>query len=1025
MKDVNHISARLLRAALVSIALWAVAAGWAAAPARARAEGLPAVEKRPAADWIKRFDTPGVPRDMPRDEIQDGRYYLHVDRQIKVSDGAPTEYYRRYCIYLTNETGLEKSSQISISFDPSYEKLELNQLRIIRRGEVIAKLPAAEIQLLRREEQLESMLYDGRYSAHVIVDDVRVGDILEYAYTIKGENPIYQGIFSDWLSVSWRIPVQQLDFILHWTKSRPFYHVSHKTDFVLDRRETADDIVYSLFRRGLKGYRGNSQTPTWYRTYGAIQMSQIRGWSEVVDWALPLYAVAYEDQPEVAQLARSLTEGLETDAQRVMAVLAYLQKHVRYLGIEMGINSHRPSPPDETLKRRFGDCKDKTVAMVALLSALGIEARPVLVNTDGIRYEDDIHPAIDAFDHVIVLVDLPQRSYWLDPTRGFQGHDIDLVFQPDYGYGLVIAPGQSALTLMPSNIHLVGYKIDEYFDLPKDMRSAVTYAVTSAYSGLDAENLRRQVAEDGIRELQGQYLDFYRKYYPGIRSTSPIQVQDDESRNELKIIEHYQIDDFWEKDDDTGEWTADFYANVIESYLRKPKQRRRSEPFWISHPENIEQNIHIQLGESWDLEEYQFTENNPYFHFTAKAEYHDADHALDLFYRYQSQQDTVPPDATTTYIKAVDRAKDNLDYYLFQTDDAPPADSGSVVPEHGRPEYGLLLLAVLLTAAAIYGVTEWLRDMRKLESSSPVAYYPVSLFKFAVMSMVTLGVYPLYWFYKQWAYIRAREDSAIMPVMRAVLLPLWYYSFYKELRADSIRRFGRSHLPAAPMAVVLLLVYLSLIALCARPVPDVAAFLPAVLSFLCLLPLVNYIRFINRNDAGAMELNSRFRPRHVLLMGAFTLLVAHALAVGLHWMPSENVIKGSQLPDTSIRFMQRQGLINDDEDLIYFYSDAFWSHRDDGNGVTRELVFSYWHDEETGKLMVRTARYPDIDSISVSGEQSGGGTAVIVIKPKSGTDFQLYAPTRKNMHIKMIREIESRLARFQQDDEEKPSKGDR
>jgi transglutaminase-like putative cysteine protease len=365
MTGTNHIPTRMLCSALAIVVLWGMAAGLTGLPAYALDRPPVTVEKRPVAEWVQIFPSPGIPDNLPHDEIQEGRYFLQVERQVKVSDTAPIESYRRFCIYMANETGLETSSQINISFDPSYETLEFNALRIIRQGSVIAKLADADIQLLRREEQLESMLYDGRYSAHIIVDDVRVGDILEYAYTIKGENPIYQDIFSDWLSVSWRIPVKRLAFILHWPKSRPFYQVSYKTDFVLERRETDEEIIYSLSGSDLKGYRGNSQTPTWYRAYGAIQMSQLNAWAEVVDWALPLYQVAYQDQAAVAQLARNLSGGMDTDEQRVMAVLSYLQKEIRYLGIEMGINSHRPSPPEETLVRRFGDCKDKTVAMVA------------------------------------------------------------------------------------------------------------------------------------------------------------------------------------------------------------------------------------------------------------------------------------------------------------------------------------------------------------------------------------------------------------------------------------------------------------------------------------------------------------------------------------------------------------------------------------------------------------------------------------------------------------------------------------
>ena len=48
----------------------------------------------------------------------------------------------------------------------------------------------------------------------------------------------------------------------------------------------------------------------------------------------------------------------------------------------MGTNSHQPTPASETLALRYGDCKDKTVLLISLLKALGVEAHPALVNTE-------------------------------------------------------------------------------------------------------------------------------------------------------------------------------------------------------------------------------------------------------------------------------------------------------------------------------------------------------------------------------------------------------------------------------------------------------------------------------------------------------------------------------------------------------------------------------------------------------------------------------------------------------------------
>ena len=60
--------------------------------------------------------------------------------------------------------------------------------------------------------------------------------------------------------------------------------------------------------------------------------------------------------------------------------LALVQEKVRYLLIEMNGGGYRPTNADVTWSRRYGDCKAKTVLLIALLRELGVAARPVLVS---------------------------------------------------------------------------------------------------------------------------------------------------------------------------------------------------------------------------------------------------------------------------------------------------------------------------------------------------------------------------------------------------------------------------------------------------------------------------------------------------------------------------------------------------------------------------------------------------------------------------------------------------------------------
>src|SRR6185436_1522845 len=109
--------------------------------------------------------------------------------------------------------------------------------------------------------------------------------------------------------------------------------------------------------------------------------------------------------------------------------LAWIQKHVRYAGVEVGESSVVPRAPQTVLANRYGDCKDKATLLVALLRAAGITAHVALL-----RAGEDFDvprelPGLGMFNHAIVVVDGDQPM-WVDPTDEYsRAGDLPLMDQ--------------------------------------------------------------------------------------------------------------------------------------------------------------------------------------------------------------------------------------------------------------------------------------------------------------------------------------------------------------------------------------------------------------------------------------------------------------------------------------------------------------------------------------------------------------------------------------------------------------------
>ncbi|MFL6234730.1 MAG: DUF3857 domain-containing protein [Thermoanaerobaculia bacterium] len=120
---------------------------------------------------------------------------------------------------------------------------------------------------------------------------------------------------------------------------------------------------------------------------------------------------------DVAAFLRSAAGGpAASQLETINRILARMSDEVRYTGMELGEGGLIPRTPAETLKRRFGDCKDKAVLLTALLRAADIPAYVALLNAgeDDPDVEEAL-PGFGLFNHAIVVVP-GAPALWIDPT---------------------------------------------------------------------------------------------------------------------------------------------------------------------------------------------------------------------------------------------------------------------------------------------------------------------------------------------------------------------------------------------------------------------------------------------------------------------------------------------------------------------------------------------------------------------------------------------------------------------------------
>jgi hypothetical protein len=366
----------------------------------------------PTPDWVRPADI--SPEALaPRDTGQSVAYLL-TDRQIRIQGDTGTRYVRRVVRPLT-ESGLESVAEIEIDFDPACERLAIHALSVYRAGKLYNRLRPDQVRLIQRERDLDQKLYDGTVTALIILDDVRVNDVIDIAYSVDGRNPVFGDKYFSSFALGWNVAVERASVRIVMPRSRRLHTRTYHIDLEPTVSVHGDTREYLWVRNAVPAVIDEGDYPDWYQPYPWLQVSEYRNWTEVADWAAALYTWKGDLDPA---LLRQIAQWRAPDiplAEAVRRALRFVQGEIRYLGIELGQNSHRPAHPNDVFARRYGDCKDKALLLSAILNEMGISARPSLVATKHGRVLAERLAGPGLFDHVIVINMVPSRP-WAFPT---------------------------------------------------------------------------------------------------------------------------------------------------------------------------------------------------------------------------------------------------------------------------------------------------------------------------------------------------------------------------------------------------------------------------------------------------------------------------------------------------------------------------------------------------------------------------------------------------------------------------------
>ncbi|MEQ1541890.1 MAG: DUF3857 domain-containing protein [Novosphingobium sp.] len=451
----------------------------------------------PAPDWI----LPAPPL-TTKDLAQSNNFVPLFDEQVKI-EGDTTVTYIDTASYIASAETLNQRGTLSLPWRPAHGDLTIHKVEILRGTERIDALQGDPgFTVLRREVGLERLMVDGSLTAVKHIEGLRVGDVLHLSFSLSERDKVLGGRAQAamlLLPKPLRIGFGRARLI--WPQSQQIAWKLLQPGIEVTPKPIAGGFTeLSLPMPGPALPEMPSAMPSRFQPVPLLVASGFSSWAEVAAVMAPHYKVdgAIAEGSDLAKAVDAIAARSTDPVRRMADALQLVQEEVRYQLMALDTGNYMPQPPAETWQKRYGDCKAKTVLLMAVLKRLGIESEPVLANTKRGDAVDTMPAAPLAFDHVFVRAELAGESFWLDGT-GLGARLEDIRDVPRFGRVLPIRAAGAELLSLPVRANgRFGTDADLAIDHSAGPHLPSPFTLKVRYAGATAAQVR--VKEDGEEE---------------------------------------------------------------------------------------------------------------------------------------------------------------------------------------------------------------------------------------------------------------------------------------------------------------------------------------------------------------------------------------------------------------------------------------------------------------------------------------------------------------------------------------------
>ena len=227
--------------------------------------------------------------------------------------------------------------------------------------------------------------------------------------------PPMRGHFYDVVYFHDHHPVKQRHYTVRTPLDKPLQYEVHNGEVQAYVTFDEQHHIHSFWRTEVPAYHAEGRYAEEYPdTEPKVVMATVPDWGAKSRWFAQVNEPQFAATPAIQAMVDTITEGLETDEERIRAINHWAANEIRYSGISMGKGEGYTLHTGEMIFRdRSGVCKDKAGMAIVMLRAAGYTVYPAMTMA-GSRVE---RVPADQFNHCVVALQ-GNGGDWqmLDPT---------------------------------------------------------------------------------------------------------------------------------------------------------------------------------------------------------------------------------------------------------------------------------------------------------------------------------------------------------------------------------------------------------------------------------------------------------------------------------------------------------------------------------------------------------------------------------------------------------------------------------